>query len=50
MTTAATTDLTPAEYLQRIRSPAVYDVATKTPLDFAPDIVEAEQRARIEWV
>ena len=38
MTTTAPTDLTPAEYLQRIQSSAVYDVATKTPLEHAPDI------------
>ena len=28
--------MTPAEYLQRIRSSAVYNVAVKTPLEFAP--------------
>lgn len=39
MTTTITTDyLTPAEYLQRIRSSAVYNVAVKSPLEFAPVI------------
>ncbi len=39
MTTSATcTHLTPAEYLQKIRSSAVYNVAIKTPLEFAPVI------------
>ncbi len=39
MTTTLTTNyLSPAEYLQRVRSSAVYDVATKTLLEFAPAI------------
>ncbi|MBS1727779.1 MAG: threonine ammonia-lyase, biosynthetic [Armatimonadetes bacterium] len=39
MTNPATLDhLTPAEYLQRIRSSAVYNVAIKSPLEYAPVI------------
>lgn len=39
MTNSATCNhLTPAEYLQKIRSSAVYNVAIKTPLEFAPVI------------
>lgn len=39
MKNSATQDrLTPAEYLQRIRSSAVYNVASKTPLEYAPVI------------
>jgi len=39
MNNSATCDhLTPAEYLQRIRSSAVYNVAIKSPLEYAPVI------------
>jgi threonine dehydratase len=38
MNTTITTERTPAEYLQRIRSSAVYNVAIKSPLERAPMI------------